>query len=206
MSNQSPIATTIFCEIRETIINLLTVSLMAILWQRFGLQVTLPIFIVTLLFVAPLIGASRLPLVAITFLTIGIDMAKEKKISEAGIFFIVVVISILIDELIRGLNKGFPKLQLKSLKPSPERNMLFAFSSSAFFFAYLIYEHYSMSNPFFAKLGDALINSFPNISRGGGNTGFTVFIIMVVGTFPGATISSIMSSESDVFKPRAVSF
>lgn len=173
----------------ETTIDIAIASLMYFLLERFGLGITLPIFIFILIVVAPNIQKERLSLIAITFFSLLIDVVKEKKFQEAFIFICVVGVSVFIDEIIRWWRKGFSDISIQLFPKSPLLiDTYCGLLSAGIIYAYAIHEYSTIgSQSFFGELGRIIllaVNQRKFI--------FNPVLIVALAILPGATISAIV--------------
>lgn len=152
-----------------------------------------------LLVIAPKLGMGRIPLVSITFLTIGKEILADKKTgqpSEAIMFFVLVGICILIDEIIRFWKNGFSGLQICMPIPPFMRNVIFSIFSTAILYSYSIYEYQKHTGSIFDSIGSVINTFFKTALSGstitGTNTGLILILIIIITTSIGTTISMVL--------------
>lgn len=164
--HKQPIREKVFSSGVEAAIDFVIATLISFSLTSFGGIITALLYGFILIVIAPMLEMERLLLVAMTFFKLGIDALQEGKSSEANIFFMIVAISIVVDEVRRFWQKGYLGLQVRIPDSPFLRNMFFAVSSSIVFTLYSIFEYSRNSGSFFDFSGSILVKSLSTLSSG----------------------------------------
>jgi hypothetical protein len=194
--DKRPIRENVFGSGVEATIDLVISIVISFLIIRFGGIISALVLVFILIVIAPIYRIEILLLIAINFFKVGIETFKDKKFSEAIIFFSIVIISIAIDEVRRFWQKGYLGLQVRIPDSPFLRNMFFAVSSSIVFSFYSIFEHGKNSDSFFGFSGSILVKSLSTLSSGlalfGTPNGTLLLLITVLAISSGAALGGIL--------------